>query len=214
MSIFGDVSANSHRNIQILFEKYLKQQQKTRRDSKRVESPYTPAGAHLRKLGIRLHSATALERQKLPTATECRTNGSLVMPSNEFQTAQRQRQGLRSAPGGLYAEVEYGIPSQLTSKKVKHSLAVYSPQSQRFDTETDRTSAQTLLAKRVNYKPHRIDRRFYVSGANCHILNRYEFDEEQGQSLVNFLNRRKTEHSKSKKLGIEFFKNDQTESGN
>ena len=207
MSVFEDISSNSHRNIQLLFEKHSKQQhKKVKEEKKRLESPSTPAGAHLRKLGIRLNSATALERRRLPTATECWTGGAVITASNDLDS--QFRSGLSSAPSSQQTEMEDTASTQPVSKRVKRSLAVYSPQSQRVDGS--HSAAPALLPKRSGYKPHRIDRRFYVAGANCHIMNRYQVDQEQSQSLANFLNKRDHERSKSKKLGLDFFKKEQT----
>lgn len=154
----------------------------------------TVAGGHLRKLGIRLNSATKLERKRLNTAVGNRHRLDEVECEDSEQCVKlHQRLKAQSAPLIRTRSQPHFISNNLptSSHVIKNSLALYSPQSQRINTEQLSDREKVLLRiSNANRKPHREDKRFYVSGANFSMLNRYHIDKEQHKLLHEFLEKR------------------------
>lgn len=164
----------------------------------------TLGGGHLRKHGIRLNSALVLEKRRITTAADQR-----VRPGDpeRKQTSKfiHQRIKAQSAPLGKIRTREpevsmYDEMNNTPPQPVVSSLAAYSPQSQRFNVQrlTERERIKMRI-RQSEIKSHRVDKRFFLSGRNYNVLDRYQVDQEQNRLLTEFMEK-KREESKTLKL--------------
>ncbi|KAF6040408.1 hypothetical protein EB796_001282 [Bugula neritina] len=186
------------------------------------------AGAHARKLGIRLKTAKVAsekqqmltsERQKLKTADSSWSTARDIAESIEITPLPTERghrvktntphppnqahltehRYHKQPPSSQYnmksastlsristLEPHVGsMPSldKLHSNKVNDgrysSLAMYSPQTQRFTIEQLAKERTRILKKLSHVQTHRVDKRFFVTGAPCDLRERYNINEDQ-----------------------------------
>lgn len=162
----------------------------------------TMGGGHLRKHGIRLNSALVLEKRRIYTSADQRPQHE-ASTNHQSSKILHQRIKAQSAPPGRLRTLYTETPNDETgvlSRSVKTSLAAYSPQSQRFNidrlTEIEKIR---MRIKQSQIKSHRVDKRFFLLGKNCNVLDRYQIDKEQNRLLTEFLEK-KREQSSSKRV--------------
>lgn len=78
-----------------------------------------------------------------------------------------------------------------TAPLCRSSLAMYSPQTQRFTMEQLALEQAKLLKKMTAVQSHRVDHRYYVSGRQKQIANRYDVNSEQYHVLITMANQRR-----------------------
>lgn len=167
----------------------------------------TLGGGHLRKHGIRLNSALVLEKRRITTATEQRVQSG---DTEDKQSSQliHQRIKAQSAPPTRVRTREPQLPEHERDERntappqpITSFLAAYSPQSQRFSVErlTERERIRMRI-RQSEIKNHRVDKRFFLSGRNCDVLDRYEVDQEQNRLLLEFMEKKQKESRSMKSV--------------
>lgn len=209
------------------------------------------AGAHARKLGIRLKTAKVAsekqqmltsERQKLKTADSSWSTARDIAESIEITPLPTERghrvktntphppnqahltehRYHKQPPSSQYnmksastlsristLEPHVGsMPSldKLHSNKVNDgrysSLAMYSPQTQRFTIEQLAKERTRILKKLSHVQTHRVDKRFFVTGAPCDLRERYNINEDQYALLMEITNKGKRTNQRMANLRL------------
>lgn len=135
-------------------------------------------------------------RERATTASQERaTTAYRVNPSHLGSLTTLYRTGTKSAPANritstyqIQREIESPVPNR-GAVPAYSSLAMYSPQTQRFTIE-QLALEQTRLLKRLSHiQTHRVDKGFYVSGAHFDPRHRYDIDDEHYKLLMEITNK-------------------------
>ena len=158
------------------------------------------------RLGLSTRERVDVMITPLPTDRSTRSRISTAYTSNQRQqklSKSLDRKMPKSAPP-IRVENSYIKKPPITNTEEStddsnqnrlppySSLAMYSPQTQRFSIE-QLALQQTRVLKRLSHiQTHRVDKKFYVSGAPCDIKDRYNIDEEQYSLLMEITNKGKS----------------------
>lgn len=150
-------------------------------------------------------------RNKQSDITPLRAGTAYPMTSGREPYSAADRKCAKSAPvTGMRVSNSFSystgsrVSPRLTVSQtpINNSLALYSPQTQRFTIE-QLAREQTRLLKRLSHiQTHRVDQKFYVAGTHFDPRERYDIDDEQYKLLLEITNRNKRTDNKIASLRL------------
>ena len=150
------------------------------------------------------------QRSNLSTSqSQVRAGTSLPQTTVRLPHNSTHRKGVKSAPAAsvrrsaasrLYDSGELPSPRRYIS--TNNSLALYSPQTQRFTIEQLALEQSRLLKRLSHIQTHRVDQKFYVSGTHFDPRERYDIDDEQYKLLLEITSRGKHTNRKLANLRL------------